>query len=327
MAVTLQPRNSPGLEDSRHPSRRQASAPYAATVQKVATAAQDERASQPRGVLYPARLPTFRRIDPPQPVRHLVRWFWIPEWDLAEGRASRQHLIAFPTLNLVVEHGSRIPPSLVSLAGPSTQASSRDLYGRGWAVGALLRPAAVPAFTQDPQALVDDVATLEFPDLHARVTKAMRASEPREHRHTAAVDAFTAWLAAHVPEPTEEALLANRLAEIIDLERDVLRVQDAAHRLGVSVRTVQRLARRYVGLTPAAMIRRRRLQETTEQLRLDPTLNLANLAAELGYSDHAHLARDFRNTLNATPTRYRSDTSRTTHVECGGRPSTHPSLP
>ncbi|MDN5893775.1 MAG: helix-turn-helix domain-containing protein [Nocardioides sp.] len=278
-------------------------------MEQASAAADDERTQRRRGVLYPARLPTFRRVDPPLPVLNLVRWFWIPEWDLAEGRASRQHLIAFPALNLVIEHGSRIPPGMVGLSGPTTQASSRDLYGRGWAVGALLRPAAIRAFTQDPRSLADDYVTLELPDLHARVSEAMRSSEPDELRHAAAVATFTTWLVGQVPEPTEEALLANRLAEIIDLDREVLRVEDAAERIGVSVRTVQRLARRYVGLTPAAMIRRRRLQESAERLRLDPTLDLATLAVELGYSDQAHLARDFRSTLSASPSRYRSDAS------------------
>lgn len=299
------------LEDSRQPSRVAGGrAVRFHGMEEVSAAAEEQRTPQQRGVLYPARLPTFRRIDPPPTVHHLVRWFWIPEWDLAEGRVSRQHLIAFAALNLVIEHGSGIPPRMISLTGPSTQASVRDLSGRGWAVGALLRPAAVPAFTQDPRSLADDYMTLELPDLHARVTKAMSASEPVDRRHAAAVAAFTAWLAEHVPKPSEEALLANRLAEIIDLDRDVLRVQDAAERIGVSARTVQRLARRYIGLTPAAMIRRRRLQESAERLRLDPTLNLATLAAELGYSDHAHLTRDFCSTLSASPSDYRSDASR-----------------
>lgn len=258
-----------------------------------------------RGVLYPARLPTFRRLSPPPAVTDLVRWFWIPEWDLPDGRASRQHLIAFPALNLVVEWGDLAPGGMVGLSGPTTRASYRDLTGRGWAVGALLRPAAAPLFAQDPQALADQYVALDLPGLRESVTAAMCEHGSAEERHCRAVAAFTTWLADHGSAPDEEALLANRLADAIDLDREVLRVQDAAEQVGVSVRTAQRLARRYVGASPGAMIRRRRLQEAAERLRFDATLDIATLAAELNYSDHAHLTRDFRTTLGTIPSHYR----------------------
>src|SRR5215475_422049 len=105
--------------------------------------------ASPRGVLSPARLPPFDRLPAPDAVARLVRWFWIPEWRIQPGRTSRQHVIAFPACNLVVE------PDAVGLAGPATRASYRDLTGTGWAVGALLRPAAVPHFAADPAALRD----------------------------------------------------------------------------------------------------------------------------------------------------------------------------
>ncbi|MDJ0363457.1 helix-turn-helix domain-containing protein [Rhodococcus sp. H29-C3] len=264
-------------------------------------------AGRGRGVLYPARLPTFRRVSSPPAVADLVRWFWIPEWDLPDGRASRQHLIAFPALNLVVERGDLAPPDMVGLSGPTTRASYRDLTGRGWAVGALLRPAAVPLFTKDPLALVDQYLALALPELRNPVVKAMCGQGPAQQRHSRSVDAFTTWLADRGPAPDEEALLANRLADVIDLDREVLRVQDAAVQVGVSVRTVQRLARRYLGVSVGALIRRRRLQEAAERLRFDATLDIATLAAELDYSDHAHLTRDFRTTLGITPSRYRGD--------------------
>lgn len=102
-----------------------------------------------------------------------------------------------------------------------------------------------------------------------------------------------------------EGRLANAMAGLIDGDATVLQVSDAATRLGVSPRTLQRLARRYVGLTPVAMIRRRRLQEAAERLRNDPDANIAAVAADLGYRDHAHLAGDFRAVLGFTPSTYR----------------------
>lgn len=259
----------------------------------------DPGAPSPRGVLYPGRLPTFDRLPAPDAVAQLVRWFWIPEWQIQPGRSSRQHLIAFPAYNLVVE------PGTVGLARPTTRSSYRDLTGTGWAVGALLRPAAVPHFAADPAALRDAYQPVDLPVLHERVCNAMLGPGDRQTRHRHAVDTFAAWLAGTVPPPNREALLANTMVEAIDSDPTIRTVEDAAVRLCLSTRSLQRLASRYVGLPPSAMIRRRRLQEAAERLRTDPGTTLAAIAADLGYSDHAHLANEFRSVLGLTLSTYR----------------------
>ena len=261
-----------------------------------------------RGVLYPARLPTFTRLAAPAEVSAevsaLVRWFWIPEWNIAPGRSSRQHLIAFPACNLVVE------PDIVGLSGPTTRASHRDLTGTGWAVGALLRPAAVPFLTKDPATLRDGYEPRDLPALAGPVREAMAASDAKpEERHSRAVGVFAAWLLETVPTPTQEGLLANAMAELIENDPQVRTVEDAARRLHTSARTLQRLARRHVGLPPLAMIRRRRLQEAAQRLRADPQANLAGVAADLGFADHAHLAHEFRAVLGINLSAYRDRAS------------------
>ena len=43
--------------------------------------------SDGRGVLYPSRLPSFHRQAAPEGLAHLLRWVWLPRWDLQIGRA------------------------------------------------------------------------------------------------------------------------------------------------------------------------------------------------------------------------------------------------
>ena len=256
------------------------------------------RIAETRGILYPARLPSFRRHPPPPAVAEFVRWFWIPEWDIAPGRTSRQHVVAYPACNLVVL------PEHVVLSGPTTRVTYRDLTGRGWAVGCLLRPAAVPALAGDPADLRDRQVVVDSPDLHGTVVAAM-AHVDRNARHAAAVEAFAAWLSARLPAPTDRDRLANAMADLIDSDPEVQTLGDAATRLLVSPRTLQRLALRYVGLPPAEMVRRRRLQEAAQRVRSDPAASLAEIAVDLGYADHAHLAREFCERLGFTPSTYR----------------------
>ena len=251
-----------------------------------------------KGILYPARLPTFNRLAAPESVSELVQWFWIPEWDIEPGRTSRQHLIAYPASNLVVQVDD------VVFSGPTTRAAYRDLNGRGWAVGALLRPAAAPVFTDDPGSLRDAEVALPLEDLHRSVARAMNAPDGGARRELA-VDAIKSWLDYLAYVQSEEALEANRIMEIISSDPDVVRIDDVAARLAVSGRSLQRIARKYIGLSPSALIRRRRLQDAAERARLDPSADLAGIAAELGYADHAHLTNDFQKYLGFTPSTYR----------------------
>ncbi|MFQ4148303.1 helix-turn-helix transcriptional regulator [Arthrobacter sp. LAPM80] len=258
-----------------------------------------------KGILYPADLPTFHRLPAPPEVQNLVSWFWIPEWDIEPGRSSRQQLLAFPASNLVVQRDA------VELSGPTTRISQQDLSGRGWAVGALLRPAAIPFFTGNPGELRDTKLVLGAPGLLAAVVHAMDGTTP-ERRRERAVAAFAAWLAEQIPEVTAEARLANAMADEIAGNPGLVRIEDVAERMSVSTRTLQRLARKYVGLSPSALIRRRRLQEAADRARTHPELELAAVAAESGYADQAHLANDFQRFLGFTPSNYRRS--------AGGRP-------
>lgn len=238
----------------------------------------------------------------PDAVTELVQWFWIPEWDIEPGRTSRQHLIAFPACNLAIESNG------VEFVGPTTRRSYRDLTGRGWAVGALLRPALVPMFTADPGRLRDSHESPVLTDLQRSVTAAMREEDPAQRRQ-AAVETFTDWLVEQRHEVTDDARLANTMIDVIGSSSDVTRINEVAGRLAVSSRTLQRLAKKYVGLSPTALIRRYRLQEAADRVRTDPQSDLAEIAAQLGYSDHAHLANDFRKVLGFTPSDYRRSTA------------------
>lgn len=250
-----------------------------------------------RGVLYPHRLPRFHRL-PAGPAEELVTWFWIPEWDLEPGRVSRQDIVAYPALNLVIE------PGRVELSGASTRASHRDLRGSGWAVGAMLRPAAVAALVPEPAGLVDGETAFDEPALLAAVTAAMASGAGHRER---AASVFADWLVERVGRIDEAARQANALVDVLMGPDAADGLDEAATRLAVSARTLQRMAHRYVGVSPAAMIRRRRLQEAAERLRRDASTDLATLAADLGYADHAHLTREFRAVLGLTPSGYRAD--------------------
>lgn len=129
-----------------------------------------------RGHLTPGPQVMVARLPAPDDVAHLVRQLWIPEWDLPAGERVEQLVLGYPASNVVVE------PDGVTLYGPTSRASTRVLEGRGWAVGALLRPAGVLLFTERPADLLDGSAPLSAPGLTASVAEAMAADRAERGR-------------------------------------------------------------------------------------------------------------------------------------------------
>lgn len=251
-----------------------------------------------RGILFPDRLPTFRREPAPPALTGLVRWCWLPRWDLPAGAVSRQEVLPFPASNLVVQGEE------VRLHGPSTRVAHQELTGSGWAVGLLLRPAAWSSLPGTPDVVRDTSTVLDEPDL-ARVVRDAMTADDVDAVGSGAVAAATAWAADRFAAPDEGGLLANAFEDLVAADREVVRVEQAAERLGLTVRAVQRLAQQYIGLPPLAVIRRYRLQEAAHRLRDDPGVTIATVAADLGYADHAHLSTDFRRVLGRAPRDYR----------------------
>ncbi|MCT1803743.1 helix-turn-helix domain-containing protein, partial [Kocuria carniphila] len=120
-----------------------------------------------------------------------------------------------------------------------------------------------------------------------------------------AVARLSSCVTARVGPVTDEARLANSLAEVGGANSSVVTVGDLAAALNVSQRTVHRLAKQYIGLTPHALIRRRRLQEAAEHVRSEPGVSLSSIAAAHGFSDQAHFTREFQRFLGQTPREYR----------------------
>ncbi|WCD92677.1 AraC family transcriptional regulator [Microbacterium sp. nov. GSS16] len=248
-----------------------------------------------RGVLFPDRMPRFHRVPPTPAAAELVAWFWIPEWNLPRGETSRQEVVAYPALNLVISSEG------VQLAGPTTRATHRDLRGRGWAVGAVLRPAGAAALTAEPAALRDADLMIDAPALVDEVSAAMAGDD----QHARAAEVVSRWLAQQKGAVTDADVQANAMSQLLMTDSGIRTAEQAAARLAVSLRTLQRMAHRYVGMPPLAMIRRRRVQEAAQRLRDDPAADLSALAADLGYADHAHLTTDFRSVLGMPPSSYR----------------------
>jgi len=230
----------------------------------------------------------------------LARRFWIPVWDVPEGRDSVQRVLQYPVCLVVVSD------TYSRFYGVVPGLSHTVLTGRGWAVGLMLQPAAGHVMTGAPvRRMTDrfvDLSTLPHLDgalLTAEVRAAMGAEPESDGAQSLARSLVEDALRPLLPVD-DEGLLVNAIVEDVESSPELLRVDDLCARFGVSERTLQRLLHKRIGLGPKWLIRRRRLQEAADRLR-DSGAELAGIAAELGYADQAHFTRDFRTATGMTP--------------------------
>lgn len=94
------------------------------------------------------------------------------------------------------------------------------------------------------------------------------------------------------------------IARLAENDRSVRRLADLCAAAGLGERTLQRLFLRFAGVSPTWVLRRYRPLDAAEAVRDGTPVVWADVAAELDYSDQAHLVRDFRAATGRTPAAY-----------------------
>jgi AraC-like DNA-binding protein len=253
-----------------------------------------------RGILRPeaiGRVFSLRRAPPADDLAHLVERHWVVTWDLGTRPPYRQEVAGHPCVNLVFEpHGAAV-------FGVQRRPDARLLEGSGWAVGTKFRPGGFSPFIDRPvHELTDRSVPLHaaFGDDGAELARAGAAADGPAAR----IGAVEAFLRARVPPPDPEVALVHEVvADMLEVAPGMT-VDAIARRHAVSARTLQRLFRRHVGVGPKWVLRRYRLHEAAEQLAAGERDDWTSLALDLGYFDHAHFIRDFRDAVGRSPAEY-----------------------
>lgn len=247
---------------------------------------------KPRGIVpgAPRGEMEHRRLAPSPALAHRVAHFWWVRWNLKEPYVAMT--LPHPTVHVIFE-----PPARGVVHGVPERRFERQLEGEGFVFGVKFRPGGFSG-------LVDS-------DVRALTNRGVPAAEvfagvERLERQVAKASSFETCVAAAesffaLPTLPEEAALVRDVVERLEEDHSFVRVEQAAALAGVDVRTLQRLFRRHVGVTPKWVLARYRLHEAAARLIETPKLSLARLAVELGYADQAHFTRDFTSVVGRSP--------------------------
>ncbi|MGO3328604.1 helix-turn-helix domain-containing protein [Gordonia sp. (in: high G+C Gram-positive bacteria)] len=275
-------------------------------------------ADHTRGILQPARMfrvVEFDRYPPPPELEGLVEWFWSVRWDLPAGESHRQPVLATPAVNVSV--GTAPPPGDAPQPGPyplaakfngvTTALTVRTLSGTGWNVAAKSTTGGFGAWIDDVQAVNDThVELTDVLAVEARLALAVADRSWGSDRVKLIGDELIRLLDGRPQSRIDRAREVSLIAAAAEQDRTIGTVRQLANLGGVTSRTLQRMFTSCAGVSPTWVIRRFRLIDAAERVRDGRAPDWADLAADLGYADQAHLSRDFTATIGMSPGAYAS---------------------
>jgi AraC-like DNA-binding protein len=270
----------------------------------------------------------YRELPPAPALRGSVRCFWVLE-DV-HGSLGSERILPDGCAELIVHHGapllredgahrrSRQPETLVSgQLRTATRLHATGAFGlfgvrfETWAAGPFLRDSLAPL--TGASAPLDAFWGADARRLHERLAEAV----DDEERAAIASDVLLARLAP--ADATTRALAAA--TRWIAGARGAIAVEDLARRLAWSRRRLERRFARSVGLAPKTLCRIARFQYAISQLGTDGRPRLARVAAQAGYADQAHFARDFRDLAGLPVTQWLAEHHALSDAFTGARSS------
>jgi len=251
----------------------------------------------------------LQRFDVSARLEPFVSYAWVASHQLPDGRVHHQHVLPHPALNLVVEDEELL------LYGPQRHRFDRVLCGSGRVVGLRFRQGTGRALLDRPVSAITDAAVAaDAVGLDgATVVGSVRVEDDAER----AAHALAGALGAVLPErPPPAAEHLRDLVEVVAADRGLSRTGDLAALAGVGQRTLQRQFAEHVGVSPAWVVRRYRIQDALAQAGASGDPDWAAVAHSVGYYDQAHLIRDITATVGTSPAAYLAQLS--------GESSSHP---
>ncbi|MCB0496513.1 MAG: AraC family transcriptional regulator [Cyclobacteriaceae bacterium] len=237
------------------------------------------------------------RFEPTTSLAGFVEHYWIVRWDLSGKNPYEQEVLAHPSVHLVFEK------SKTRIWGVVTGKFTRVIKDKGCVLGIKFKPGGFyPFYKNDISSFSDSMLPFHLAfndDLTKLEGKILQPTDEKEM-----IELAEQFLLRNLPEPDPNVDKVNEIMEFVKKDSEILKVDDLVERFKYSKRTLQRLFKHYVGVSPKWVIMRYRLHDVAERIAAKPVTNWAALALEAGYFDQAHFIRDFKSIVGKTPAEY-----------------------
>jgi AraC-like DNA-binding protein len=256
----------------------------------------------------------LRRAPQRPELRPFVKELWFSDEPAVPANAAADRELALPTgdthLVFRISGGpitmfrdsldrSGVTAGLAAVGGARASFYVKDICAVSSTVGAVLRPgAALPLFGAHAGELAGRHTPLDdlWPTGASSAWDQLAAESDPERR----LDLLESMLKARLPDVRgihPAIAMALEAFQVPTPVREVVRTSGYSHRHFVEI------FQQTVGLNPKTYCRLRRFGDALERMRVTET-SIAELALDTGYSDQAHLCRDFRDFAGLTPGEY-----------------------
>ena len=238
----------------------------------------------------------YAEIPPVEHLKDFIDTYWIMETGPLY-QPGQVRLYADGTTDIFVNMGSTRPllnnkpllPGTIYFGGTMTASSLIQRLPNSIFIGIRFKPGGFAFFYKLPlQELTDEV--IEFPDrfLYDLLDVDDKVTDRLD-------DFFTRKI-----KGTRNLL---PLAKTVENYKGKITVDHLAEKHNVTNRTLERMFNEHMGITPKEFIKVIRFQQVLKKIRKkDYKENLAELAFEMGYYDHAHLTNEVKRYSGFSPT-------------------------
>lgn len=252
---------------------------------------------------------TMRAFPVAAPLRNHIASLLHYRETFAAGRETVERVLPDGAVRLVFNLGDAPAANdgqglAVEAIGASTMPALVRLRGHVEGYSVALRPGAAAALLGMPAGEIAGSA-VSLVDVwgSAGAELLARLADAHDDASRAALlaDAFAHRL-SRVKDPLHPA--AAQAARLIAASGGCRALRDVAAAVNVGERRLQQIFHAHVGLSPRAWSRLARLHACLRALRAQASPRWADVAADAGYYDQAHLANEFRALCGLTPSEY-----------------------
>ena len=252
------------------------------------------------------------RQVPAADLRSWIDYFCIVRWQAEEPHT--QAVIPQPVVHVAAENGRL----MVHRVGGSH--FTRTLLGDGHVLGMALRPGAFRSFIGRPVNTVSR-SVIAMGDLTGVDDRPIADALLRPGAADAElVGVAESWVRGLDLDRDPMIDTVAGLVARAESDRTIVRAEQLAAVASMSLRSLQRLFGEYVGIGPKWVIQRFRLLDAAavanSGTRFAREVDWAALAVDLGFSDQAHLTREFSRIVGTPPASY----LRSEHDQADDRP-------
>lgn len=237
----------------------------------------------------------LNRYFPTTLLADFVEHYWVVEWLLPEGYTHVQEVLPTLSVQLVFQLDE------ATIHGVKKQRFIQHISGTGRVVGVKFKPGGFYPF------LEKSVLTIAHQETEAYALLGITTPPiyvPVTGEHAPVLEAIEVLLLRLLPKKEEKMLLVQQITATALADRTMISTAQLAAHFHLTIRTLERLFSKYVGINPKWVIKIFRFHDIVERIAGSTEVNWAQLAIDLGYFDQAHFIKDFRIMMGKTPQEY-----------------------